>query len=256
MRLCTDRRGLGFTLTELLVVIAMIAVLVGILVPAVQRARSAAERTQCANNLHQIGLALHHYQDALGSLPYVRLCPDLENDPKCNCVKDTTYTGPGEVWWAPYDNRAGPADPPLPDYDPATSLLWPFVEGTPGIFHCPQGMDVIPDSPTLGQPLQCSYAMNYVSGGPSGQKLASIVTGTGSSNVMLVWDHSNAPACSTPPGSSCEARMPSLFTGPDANIHYTQRHWGTFNVLFCDGHVVAMTRSELSNNLFYVIPPK
>ncbi len=217
----------AFTLVEVLVVIAVIAILAGLLFPSFARAREQARKSSCISNLHQLGIGIAMYRsDYDGINPRHRSCPDKPSDTTCYSSSPTIPTGPNETWWAPYDNTK-PSEPALPDsaYNtPAKQgFVMPYVKSLQ-IFHCPS----YPQG-------QVGYAMGYADIGPMGKNEAMVVN----PGALQVWDHAKTPGCADT-GASHTLGTPWPFFPVDADTahtHYPFRHSDGFVGLRVDGAV-------------------
>ncbi len=126
MKRCKGTAQRGFTLIELLVVIAIIAILIALLLPAVQQAREAARRSNCKNNLKQIGLALHNYHETFSIFPpgYIgtgastqnpnllawstMILPFIDQANLYNQISSSMFHNPGTGGWLTVADVAGP----------------------------------------------------------------------------------------------------------------------------------------------------
>ena len=167
------RKGMmGFTLIELLVVIAIIGVLIALLLPAVQMAREAARRTQCLNNMKQIGLATHNYVDACGMFPPGRIFGKRPtSNSECTAIFQGCQDTPWFVLLLPYVEQeafasgfnyevgvVGNFNLPIPPYPvPGMSVNFTIVTKWIGTFQCPSDQQrnfrVNPSYPPVGPAL-------------------------------------------------------------------------------------------------------
>jgi prepilin-type N-terminal cleavage/methylation domain-containing protein len=178
MKLSTRSRG-AFTLIELLVVIAIIAILIGLLLPAVQKVREAAARIKCQNNLKQIGLALHNYADANQTLPpgsqngfsvHALILPYIEQDNLYRLINFTVGTGDplNDVPRAtPVTIYLCPSDPVsvLPAGNPGNNYRW--NAGTSIVNSYPSTQNATMPPPNGGFWTNGGYRFGEISDGTS-----------------------------------------------------------------------------------------
>ena len=263
----------GFTLVELLVVIGIIAVLVGILLPSLNKAREQSRLVQCESNLRQWGIGITNYADEQGGVLPLDGIGDgnQQSDPWnwwydpgvwSNCIPPLVGSPPYYVWWNPPSQYALPSTPPV---QPST--------GSNSIWVCPDSDIPVPRTAALGGPDQQpatsdGFYLMYGWEDPARTMLDSKKT-----YWSYVWNsklNDSLPAGITPKMSQLrpasivvlmvektnsylenpqyhQPEQTCIDRGKTAYTRLTGRHNGGGNILFADGHVAYYTLSQIWN---------
>jgi prepilin-type N-terminal cleavage/methylation domain-containing protein/prepilin-type processing-associated H-X9-DG protein len=209
----------AFTLVELLVVVAVIAVLAALLLPALSSTRVPAQRANCASNLHQLGLAAQLYWD--------------ENSGNCFSYGGTSTNG-GQLYWFGW---IGPGAEGTRPFDPTVGVLYPYLQGR-GVNLCPAFNYLSPQFKLKATGPTYDYGYNLYLSGAAGQPPINIGRLARLSGLVLVADAAQintweAPA--SPSNPMIEEWYYVDNSTNEPNGHF--RHQQKAQAAFCDGQV-------------------